>query len=84
MKTNTSKRPISILGMVCTVFGHSYKVTRKVTNHINEYKCPCCAGEFTDDLNGNLEVLTSRTKKTNTIISSFIYRRMHRTLTQSA
>jgi transposase-like protein len=84
MKTNTSKRPLSILGMVCTLFGHSYKVTRKVTNHINEYKCQCCEREFTDNLNGNLEVLTSRTKKLNTIVSSFIHRRMQRSLPQSA
>tara|TARA_R110000772_G_scaffold65003_1_gene145127 strand:+ start:441 stop:695 length:255 start_codon:yes stop_codon:yes gene_type:complete len=84
MKTNCPKRTASILGMVCTVFGHNYKVTRKVTNHINEYKCQNCEREFTDNLNGNLEVLTSKTKELNTIVSSFTQRRMRRTLSQSA
>ena len=84
MKTNTSKRPLSILGMVCTLFGHSYKVTRKVTNHINEYKCLCCEKEFTDNLKGNLEVLTSKAKELNSVVSSFSHKRMQRHLAQSA
>lgn len=84
MKTNTQKRPTSILGIACCVFGHNYNITRKVTDHINEYKCPNCEREFTNNLKGNLEALTSRTKELNNIVSSFIHRRMRRTLTQSA
>ncbi len=84
MKTNPPKRPSSILGMVCTIFGHNYKVTRKVTNHINEYKCPCCEKEFTDNLKGNIEELTSKAKELNSIVSSFSHKRMQRTLAQTA
>jgi len=84
MKSKSPSKPASILGIACSVFGHNYKITRKVTDHINEYKCSNCEREFTDNLNGNLEILTSRTKKLNTIVSSFIHKRMHRALTQSA
>jgi transposase-like protein len=83
MKTNSPKKPTPILGIACCVFGHNYKITRKVTDHINEYKCHNCEREFTDNLKGNLEVLTSKTKALNTTVSSFIRRRMRRTIVQS-
>ena len=80
MKSNPQKRPTPILGMVCTVFGHNFKVSRKVTDHINEYKCEYCEKEFTDNLKGSLEVLTNKTKELNSIVSSFCHRRVRKTI----
>jgi transposase-like protein len=70
--------------MICNVIGHNIRVTKKVTAHINEYKCQYCGQEFTNNLNGNLEELTSKTKKLNAVIGSFRLRRMQRNMPQSA
>ncbi len=63
MKTQSPRQSVSISGIVCTAFGQDYIITRKVTNHINEYKCTNCGREVTDDLNGHLEILTFKNKK---------------------
>ena len=84
MNKNAPKKSVSIFGIVCTAIGHNYKVTRKVTNHINEYKCSHCGREVTDNLKGNLELLTLKTRELNSAVSSFCQRRMRRTRTQSA
>lgn len=82
MKTQSPKQTVSISGIVCTAFGHDYIITRKVTNHINEYKCSNCGREVTDNLNGHLEVLTFKNKKVNTIVSTFFQKRSNRTSAQ--
>ena len=84
MNNNSPKKPNYILGMVCAIVGHNMRVTKKVTPHINEYKCQSCGQEFTDNLNGNLEELTSKTKKLNAVVDSFSHRRMQRNMPQSA
>jgi transposase-like protein len=84
MKTQSPKHSVSISGIVCTAFGHHYKITRKVTNHIKEYKCSNCGREVTDNLKGYLEVLTFKNKKVNTVVSTFYNRRLNRTSAQSA
>lgn len=83
MKTNAPNQKVSIKGIVCTTFGHHYKVTRKVTNHINEYRCSHCGREVTDNLSGNLEVLTYKMKEVNSTVSSFFKRRSNRISTPS-
>ena len=84
MKTQSPKQLVSISGIVCTAFGHDYNITRKVTDHINEYECSNCGREVTDNLNGHLEVLTFKIKKVNTIVSAFCEKRFNRTSAQSA
>ena len=71
MNTHSPKKTVSIFGIVCSAIGHKYKVTRKVTNHINEYKCSHCGKEVTDNMKGNLEVLTFKTREINSAVSSF-------------
>ena len=56
-----SKRSLSSL--VCATFGHDYIVTRKVTNHINEYRCSHCGREVAENDTGHLEVLTQKLKQ---------------------
>jgi hypothetical protein len=84
MKISSPNRVISILGIVCTAFGHNYKITREVTNHINEYKCTHCGREVTDNILGNLEILTGKVKEVNTTVSSFLEKRSLRVSAQSA
>lgn len=59
----------------CTFFGHNFKVSKSVTNHINEYKCAHCAMEMTDTANGFLEKLTPRFKETNDYLAQIHKRR---------
>lgn len=36
----------TVLSAVCWVFGHKYKVTRRITKNIAELQCPRCKKEF--------------------------------------
>ena len=78
MNTTTPKASISIFGLICATIGHDYIVTRKVTNHINEYKCSHCGREVTDNENGNLEALTKRIKEVNSSVADFFQKRTNR------
>jgi len=82
MKNPSPKQSVSLSGLLCSAFGHDYVITRKVTNHINEYKCSNCNREVTDNLTGHLEVLTFKNKKVNTCVSSFFQKRANRSSTQ--
>jgi hypothetical protein len=46
---NIDKTPTianTVLAAVCWVFGHRYKVTRRITQSIAELQCPRCKKEF--------------------------------------
>lgn len=81
MKQNNSNRPFSFSGFVCSTFGHQYEVSRRVTDHINEYTCNHCGKEITDTASGGLEILTVKNKQINAVLASFIERRTRRRLT---
>lgn len=49
----------------CDLFGHNYKVTKKVTNHVNEYTCKCCKKQLTTGSNGKLTELTPKHQEIN-------------------
>ncbi|MCW8981063.1 MULTISPECIES: hypothetical protein [Altibacter] len=78
MKNTSPKATISLLGVLCTTFGHDYIVTRKVTNHINEYKCTNCGREVTENQSGKLEALTQKIKEVNTNVAEFFQKRTNR------
>ena len=48
--------------LYCSVIGHQYRVTKKVTNHIKEYQCSCCGKEVTNNAKGLLVPLTPKLK----------------------
>ena len=50
------------------MFGHDFRVTRRVTNHVKEYKCKNCKKQFTTNVNGNLTELTSKFKEINDVL----------------
>ena len=72
---SSPKTKRSISSLVCTVFGHDYIVTRKVTNHINEYRCSHCGREVAENDTGHLEVLTQKLKRTNSILATFFQKK---------
>jgi hypothetical protein len=82
MSNSTPKTSVSLLGILCATVGHHYKVTRKVTNHINEYKCTHCGREVTNNQSGTLETLTHRIKEVNTNVSEFFQKRTNRVTIQ--
>ncbi len=60
----------------CQIFGHHYSVSKKVTQHIKEYKCVHCGKEVTTDVSGNLSALTPELQDINHTLE-IIYRKRH-------
>lgn len=50
------------------MFGHDFRITRKVTNHVKEYKCKKCKKQFTTNVNGNIVELTTKSKEINDVL----------------
>ena len=77
MKTTTQKTAI-IPKLYCNIFGHDYQVSRKVTNHVKEYKCTHCKKELTTNGNGNLTALTPKYREINSILERMYSNRIMR------
>jgi len=69
--------------MICQIFGHHFAVSKKVTQHIKEYKCIHCEKEVTTDVSGNLSALTPELQDINNTLEN-IYQRRHRTADHAA
>ncbi|WP_349267477.1 hypothetical protein [Pseudalgibacter alginicilyticus] len=52
----------------CVVFGHNYKVTKRVTYYVKEYTCSRCKKQLTTNGNGNLVPLTPKFKEINDVL----------------
>lgn len=61
--------------ILCSLLGHSFQVTRKITAHIKEYQCCCCGEEITDTADGLQAKLTPRFKETNSFVAQIYKRR---------
>ena len=64
--------------LYCSLFGHQYEVSKKVTLHVKEYTCKCCKRQLTTNGNGNLTELTPKFQEINTILEDIYTRRKHR------
>ena len=62
----------------CKMFGHSYIVTRHVTEHVKEYSCKYCNKQLTTSSNGSLTELTPKFKEINDVLERIHYRRSMR------
>lgn len=71
-KTLTSSAPMKLY---CSLFGHQYEVSKKVTLHVKEYTCKCCKRQLTTNSNGNLIELTPKFQEINTILEDIYTRR---------
>lgn len=52
----------------CSIFGHQFVVSKRVTNHVNEYKCKNCSYQMTTDGKGKLTPLTPKYKEINSVL----------------
>jgi len=52
----------------CKIFGHDFKVTRKVTYHVKEYSCRNCNKQLTTNGNGHLIELSPKFKEINDVL----------------
>lgn len=73
-KVTPQNRPL-ISSLVCTAFGHDYIITRKITDHINEYQCSCCGKEVSNSYSGKFELLTYKQREVNECLSSFFIKK---------
>lgn len=62
----------------CSVFGHQYEVSKKVTQHVKEYTCKCCKKQLTTNGNGRLTELTPTFQEINSLLERIYTRRMIR------
>ncbi len=62
----------------CLAMGHKFIPSRKITNHIHEYKCSVCDLEFTDDDEGNKTFLTPELKDINETLFQFCQKKLQR------
>ena len=54
--------------LYCSVFGHNYLLSKKVTYHVKEFTCKCCQKQVTTDVNGSLIDLTPKFQEINTVL----------------
>ena len=69
---------MSATKLYCDFFGHNYKMTKKVTNHVKEYTCSCCKKQLTTDSNGQLTELTPKYQDINSALERIYNNRMMR------
>jgi len=75
---NKSTKSPSIARLYCNIFGHNYKLTKRVTNHVKEYTCSCCKKQLTTDGNGRLTELTPKYQEINHNLERIYSNRMAR------
>jgi transposase-like protein len=78
MKKTTLKYANPIMAVTCSIIGHNYEVSNKITNHINEYQCKNCGKEVADNTQGYVEELTQKQREVNETLSSFFNKRHRR------
>ncbi len=76
MKKVFSDYGTKLSSFCCSIFGHHYSVSKKVTLHIKEYKCIHCGKEVTTDVSGNLSALTPELQDINNTLEN-LYQKRH-------
>lgn len=64
--------------VICTLFGHHFSVSKKVTSHIKEYRCMHCGKQVTTDASGNLSLLTPQLREINETLERIYQKRLSR------
>ena len=62
--------------LYCSLFGHNYQVSKKVTYHVKEYQCCKCSKEMTTNSNGYLTELTPKFKEINSVLERIYQNRI--------
>ncbi|MCL6266760.1 hypothetical protein [Flagellimonas myxillae] len=84
MKTSSNHHGNKFSSFFCNLFGHHYVVSKKVTQHIKEYKCLHCQKEVTTDASGKLSALTPQMQDINSTLEDMYRRRQGRQVPQVA
>jgi translation initiation factor 2 beta subunit (eIF-2beta)/eIF-5 len=79
MKQLSPTQNFSLTSLYCSTFGHSFSISNKITNYINEYKCKTCGQEVTNGASGDIEILTFKNKKVNACVSAFFQKKLQHT-----
>ncbi|MCK7589372.1 hypothetical protein M0G43_02175 [Subsaxibacter sp. CAU 1640] len=74
-KSQSTSAPLKLY---CSLFGHQYEVSKKVTRHVKEYTCKCCKRQLTTNGNGNLIELTPKFREINAVLEDIYMRRKMR------
>lgn len=53
---------------VCALFKHKLERFKKITNHVDEYKCTRCGQEFTINREGSIVKITTNLRERNNIL----------------
>ena len=77
MENRPKKSTMNFASIICTL-GHDYMITNTITPYINEYKCCNCGREVTDDLQGQLQLLTEKSRIVNKCVASFFRKKTNR------
>lgn len=75
MKKITSPEGNKLTGVFCNIFGHHYTVSKRVTQHIKEYKCLHCQKQVTTDECGKLSTLTPIMQEINKTLEEMYQKR---------
>ena len=76
--SDQTTQPKFIPTLYCSLFGHSYHVSKKVTYHVKEYTCSHCKKQLTTSSNGNLVELTPKFREINAILERIHQSRRNR------
>jgi len=82
MNKTSPKPTFSLSGILCSALGHQYTITRKITNHINEYKCSQCGREVTNNPSGYFEALNFKNKQINASLEVLFRKRSRKIATK--
>ena len=82
MKATTPISAFSIGRIYCSIFGHDFHLSQKVTGHIKEYKCSHCNQEATTNVRGRLELMTPKLKEINALLTKVYAKKMARKANQ--
>ncbi|RAJ18057.1 hypothetical protein [Olleya aquimaris] len=64
--------------LYCSIFGHNFQVSKKVTYHVKEYNCCNCKKQMTTNGNGYLTELTDKFKEINAVLERIHKNKMKR------
>jgi len=67
----------------CSLFGHQFEITKKVTYHVKEYTCRHCKKELTTNGNGRLIELTPKYREINSILERIHASRLRKVQSES-
>lgn len=67
--------------LICSLKGHDFKITRRVTDYVNEYQCLQCKKQMSTNENGALTPLTQKQKEINSVLN-YIHRKKKRKAAQ--